>query len=96
MFIEDRLLLMAEILGEDLSADAAVGQELYEAMRLYVERRPAPPDEIVFDMAEPADAWQTKKSQMLRRAFALKRGLSYEDIKDLPFRDLVKLIPPRA
>jgi hypothetical protein len=95
MFIEDRLLLMAEILGEDLSADAAVGQELYEAMALYVERYPPGPDEIVFDMAEPADAWQSKKAQMLRRAFALKRGLSYEAIKDLPFRDLVKLIPPR-
>jgi len=93
MLIEDRLTIVAEILGEDLSADAAAGQELYEALLPYVERRPSRPQEIIFDMDEPTPIWRSKKREMLRRAFALKRGLVYEQIKDLPFRELVKLIP---
>jgi hypothetical protein len=93
MLIEDRLTIVAEILGEDLSADAAVGQELYEALLPYTERRPGRPQEIIFDMDEPTPVWRSKKREMLRRAFALKRGIAYERIKDLPFRELVKLIP---
>ncbi len=96
MLIEDRLMIVAEILGEDLSADAAVGQELYEAMLPYVGRRPRKPDEIIFDMDEPTPIWRSKKREMLRRAFALKRGIAYERIKDLPFRELVKMIPRPA
>lgn len=93
ILIEDRLTIVAEILGEDLSADAAVGQELYEALLPYVERRPTRPAEIIFDMDEPTPIWRSKKREMLRRAFALKRGIAYDQIKDLPFRELVKLVP---
>jgi hypothetical protein len=96
MGIEDTMILMAEILGEDLYADGVAGQEIYEALRPYTEKRPPPAEEIVFDMAEPAAAWRARKNQILRRAFALKRGLPYEEIKNLPYRELVKLIPPRS
>jgi hypothetical protein len=44
---------------------------------------------------EPPRAWHEKKRQLLRRAFAIKRGLSYDAIKDLPFPELVKLVPSR-
>jgi hypothetical protein len=93
MFTADRIILIAEILEEYL-ADDAVGWEPSEVFRPYAEGRLPAPVEIVFDTDEPAGAWRDKKRQLLRRAFAIKRGLSYEKIKDLPFRELVKLIPP--
>ena len=96
MLIEDRIMLIAEILGEDLAADGEVGQELYDALNPHVERRPSRSDEIVFDMDEPARVWRSRKREVLRRAFALKRGLPYEKVENVPFRELVKMIPRRA
>ncbi|MFQ5457963.1 MAG: hypothetical protein ACE5FC_05875 [Myxococcota bacterium] len=96
MLIDDRIVLVAEILGEDLAADGDAGQELYEALLPYVAHRPARPQEVVFDMDEPAPVWRSKRREVLRRAFALKRGLPYEDIKHLSFRELAKMIPDRA
>jgi hypothetical protein len=95
MFIEDRVILVADILGEYLADEAAASSEMMEAMRIFDERGIARPAEIVFNTDDPARAWQEKRRLLLRRAFALKRGLSFEEIKDLPFRDLVKLVPPR-
>ncbi len=95
MFTVDRVILVAEILEEYLADDAA-GCEPAEVFRSYVEGGLRAPVEIVFDTDEPARAWRDKKRQLLRRAFAIKRGLSYEEIKDLPFRDLVKLVPSRG
>lgn len=96
MLIEDRIMLVAEILCEDLAADSEVGQELYEALRPHVERRSSRPDEIVFDMDEPTRVWRSRTREVLRRAFALKRGFPCEKVKNVPFRELVKMIPRRT
>ena len=93
MLIEERMILLADILGEYLAEEAAASNEMVEAMRIFDARSMARPVEIVFNTDEPPRAWHEKKRQLLRRAFAIKRGLSYDAIKDLPFRDLVKLVP---
>ena len=96
MLIDDRIALVVEILGEDLAADGEAGQELYEALLPYVEHRPSRPEEVVFDLDEPMPVWRLKRREVMRRAFALKRGLPYEEIKNLSFRELVRMIPRRA
>jgi len=91
--IEERMILLADILGEYLAEDAAASTEMLEAMRIFDTGGVTRPFEIVFDTDEPPRAWHEKRRQLLRRVFAIKRGLSYEAIKDLPFGDLVKLVP---
>lgn len=93
--ITDHITLVAEILEEYLG-DEPAGDEITDAFRPYVDGMLRTPVEIVFNTDEPPRAWRDKKRQLLRRAFAIKRGLAYEEIKDLPFRDLVKLIPSRG
>ena len=87
------MILLADILGEYLAEDAAASTDMMEAMRIFDAGGVSRPVEIVFNTDDPPRAWHAKRRQLLRRAFALKRGLSYEAIKDLPFRDLVKLAP---
>jgi len=89
------MILLADILGEYLAEEAAASNEMMEAMRIFDTGGVTRPVEIVFNTDEPPRAWHEKKRQLLRRAFAIKRGLSYEAIKDLPFRELVKLSPAR-
>jgi hypothetical protein len=89
------MILLADILGEYLAEEAAASTEMMEAMRIFDTGGVTRPVEIVFNTDEPPRAWHEKRRQLLRRAFAIKRGLSYEAIKDLPFRDLVKLAPAR-
>ncbi len=89
------MILLADILGEYLAEEAAASNEMMEAMRIFDTGGVTRPVEIVFNTDEPLRAWHEKKRQLLRRAFAIKRGLSYESIKDLPFRELVKLAPSR-
>ena len=95
MLIEERMILLADILGEYLAEEAAASNDMIEAMRIFDTRGGARPVEIVFNTDEPPRAWHEKQRQLLRRAFAIKRGLSYDAIKDLPFRELVKLVPSR-
>lgn len=95
MLIEGRMILLADILGEYLADEAAASNEMMDALRIFETGGVTRPVEIVFNTDEPPRAWYEKKRQLLRRAFALKRGLSYERIKDLPFRELVKLVPSR-
>ena len=95
MLLEERMILLADILGEYLADEATVSSEMMDAMRIFDTGGATRPVEIVFNTDEPPRAWHEKKRQMLRRTFALKRGLSYEAIKDLPFHELVKLVPGR-
>jgi hypothetical protein len=89
------MILLADILGEYLAEEAAASNEMMEAMRIFDTGGITRPIEIVFNTDEPPRAWHEKKRQLLRRAFAIKRGLSYEAIKDLPVHELVKLAPAR-